>query len=133
MILIISLSKNKYKMYIEIITLNEFWSNGEKVKLPSELVRYIEFEKIIIFLLKEKNKNIKIIGIQFSQANGINHHFISWEFQIIDGLGEVHDIVVMKEKTFNNKEVIYCRGWGFDIGYYLDPETGKILHTEPIK
>jgi len=120
-------------MYIEIISLSEFWSNGEKVKLPSNLVRYLEFEKIVVFLIKENGKNRKIVGIKFSQDGGINHHDFVWEFQIIDGLGENHEIVLMERQTFNNKEIIYCYGWGFDIGYYLDPDTGEIIHTEPIK
>jgi hypothetical protein len=120
-------------MYIEIISLSEFWSNGEKVKLPSNMVRYLEFEKIVVFLIKENDKNNKIIGIKFSQDNGINRHNLAWEFQIIDGLGESHEIVLMERQTFNRKEIIYCNGWGFDIGYYIDPDTGEVIHTEPIK
>lgn len=124
---------NNLGMYIEIISLSEFWSNGEKVRLPANLVRYIEFDKIVAILLKEDNKNNRAVGIKFSQEGGINHHLISWEFQIIDGLGEIHDIVEMVKKEYEGKEVIYCRGWGFDIGYYLDPATGKVLYTEPIR
>ena len=59
--------------------------------------------------------------------------YIAWEFQIIDGLREIHEIVEMGRKMFEEKEVIYCRGWGFDIGYYLDPDTGDVLHKEPTR
>lgn len=120
-------------MYINIISLSEFWSNGEKVKLPADLVRYIEFDKVVVFLINENEKSNKIIGMKFSQAGGINHHHIAWEFQIIDGLNEVHEIVLMNKQNYLEQEVVYCNGWGFDIGYYLDPETGKVLHTEPIR
>jgi hypothetical protein len=117
-------------MYIEIISLSEFWSNGEKVRLPGNLVRYIEFDKIVAILLRENGKNNRVIGVRFSQEGNINHHLISWEFQIIDGLGEIHEIVEMVRMEHEDREVIYCRGWGFDIGYYLDLETGEILYTE---
>lgn len=117
-------------MYIDLISLREFRANGQKVRLPGKLVRYIEFDKIVVILLKEEDEDIRVVGIKFSQEGGINHHLISWEFQIIDGLGEIHEIVTMCRDKFNDKEVIYCRGSGFDIDYYLDPYTGKVLHSE---
>lgn len=89
--------------------------------------------RLQFFLLKRRDIILKIIALQFTQDGGVNHLKVSWEFQIIDGLGEKLEIVLMERQTFNNQEVIYCYGWGFDIGYYLDPETGKVLHTEPIR
>lgn len=108
-------------------------SNVKNFELPSEISRYFEFDNSVVFLLYDdlKKRESKIIGVQFSKSQ--YSFFISWEFQIKDGLGEIHEIVLMERKIFNNKEVIYCYGWGFDIGYYLEPDTGKILHTEPIK
>lgn len=114
-------------------SLMQFHDCGTKFELPSKLVRYIEYESVVLFLLDENGKRDKIIGVKFSQKGGINHFYIDWEFQIIDGLGEIHEIVEMVKKLFEEKEVIYCRGWGFDIGYYLDPNTGAVLYQEPTR
>jgi hypothetical protein len=120
-------------MHIILDSLSEFHDCGTKFILPHDMVRYVEFENTIAFLLKKNNFRHKIVGVRFSQEGGINHFLISWEFQIIDGLKEVHEIVLMERVKFNNKELIYCYGWGFDIGYYLDPDTGEVVDTEPIK
>ena len=108
-------------------------SNVEPLELPSDIARYIELDNIVVILLYklEGRREIKIIGVRFSKEK--YKLIIEWEFQIIDGLGEIHEIVEMGRKIYENKEVIYCRGWGFDIGYYLDPDTGKVLHTEPTR
>ncbi len=121
-------------MYIELISLNKIRSSeGCYFEFQYNIVRFIEYEKIVVFLIQDKGYNLKIIALEFSQEGGVNHLKISWEFQIIDGLGKNHEIVLMERQRFNNKEVIYCYGWGFDIGYYLEPETGKVLHQESIK
>jgi hypothetical protein len=121
-------------MYIELISLNKIRSSeGCYFEFSHNIVRFIEYEKIVVFLVQDKGCNLKIIALEFSQEGGRNYLKISWEFQIIDGMGEKHEIVLMERKSLNNKELIYCYGWGFDIGYYLDPETGKIVHQEPIK
>lgn len=108
-------------------------SNVEPLELPSEIARYIEFKNIDILLLYDsfKKREIKIIGVKYSKKR--HKLYIAWEFQIIDGLREIHEIVEMGRKMFEEKEVIYCRGWGFDIGYYLDPDTGDVLHKEPTR
>lgn len=120
-------------MHIILDSLRKFHDCGDSFELPSNISRFIEFEKVVVFLLDENGKRDKIIGVKFSQAGGINHYYIDWEFQIIDGLEDVHKIAIMTREILNNQDLIYCYGLGFDIGYYLDPETGQILHIEPIK
>ncbi len=118
-------------MYIELKSLNRIRSSeGCYFDFSYNIVRYIEFESVVCFLLSDLKK---IITLKFSQNGGVNHLFTAWEFQISDGLNEVHDIVLMERQYLKDKEVIYCCGWGFDIGYYLDPKTGTVIHTEPIR
>lgn len=120
-------------MQIMLDSLTEFHDGGERFILPSNVVRYIEFKNVVVFLLDEHKKRDKIVGVKFSQAGGINHFYIAWEFRIVDGLEKHHKIDGMWLKKMDVQEVVYCYSGGFDIGYYLDPETGKVLHTEPIK
>jgi hypothetical protein len=120
-------------MYIELDDIKSFHWGGTKFKLPSNIIRFNEFENVVVFLLDENKKRDKIVGVKFSQAEGINHFYIDWEFKVKDFTNNEYSIVSMSKQIFENKEVVYCYGWGFDIGYYLDPETGRVLHTEPIK
>jgi hypothetical protein len=108
-------------------------SNLEHLELPSNVARYFEFDNVVVFLLYKPNelKEFKIIGVKYSKEK--YKLYIAWEFQITDGLGKIHEIVGMGIRNFNDQDVIYCSGWGFDIAYYLDPETGKVLNTEPIR
>lgn len=120
-------------MYIELDDIRTFSWGGCKFTLSSDIIRFNEFENTVVFLLDENGKRDKIVGIKFSQEGGINHFKIAWEFQVIDGLGEIHSIVAMQRSNYENKEVVYCCGWGFDIGYYLNPETGEVVHKEPTR
>jgi len=120
-------------MNIMFDSIMEFHYGGEKFKLPSKLVRYIEFENTVVFLLDENGKRDKIIGVKFSQSGGINHFYIDWEFQIIDGIGTIYTIHGMWKENFNNQEVIVCYSGSFDIQFYLNPENGKVINKIPIK
>ena len=120
-------------MYIELNNIREFSWGGCKFTLPSDIIRFIEFNNVVVFLLDERGRRDKIVGIKFSQIGGINHFYIDWEFQIIDGMKNIYPFSGVVKTLYNNKETVRCHSGGFDIGYYLDPETGKVLHTEPIR
>ncbi|MDR0833931.1 MAG: hypothetical protein LBN93_07105 [Candidatus Symbiothrix sp.] len=114
-------------MYITIESLTNFFSDGMTFNLPSEIVRYLEFEDVVVFLLNENGKRNKIIGVKFSQEGEINHHYIAWEFQIIDGLGKIYPIHYFVKKTHKEQELICCWGGGFDIDFYINPISGEII------
>jgi hypothetical protein len=120
-------------MYIELNNIRQISWGGEKFTLSSDIIRFIEFNNVVVFLLDEGGKRDKIVGIKFSQAGAINHFYIDWEFQIIDGMKNIYPVSCVVKTLYNNQEVVNCYSGGFDIGYYLDPETGNILHTEPIR
>ena len=113
-------------MYIELRDIRTF--DGGCVPcftLPSNIIRFVEFEKVVIFLLDEEGKRDKIIGVKFSQEGGINHYFIAWEFQIIDGLGNIYLINSLKKRVHKEQELVYCASGWFDKGYFLNPDTGE--------
>ena len=108
-------------------SLTDFHDGAIRFTLPSKLVRYIEFENIVVFLLDEEGKQDKIIGVKYSREGGINHFYIAWEFQIIDGLNRIHRIHSLKKQNHKGKETVHCYGGGFDMEFYLNPDTGEII------
>jgi hypothetical protein len=120
-------------MYIHLDDIKSFHWGGDKFTLPSNIIRFIEFENVVVFLLDENKRQDKIVGVKFSQEDGTNHFYIDWEFQIIDGIKKIYPIDSLTRVLFENREVVECHSGGFDIGYYLDPDTGKVIHSEPIK
>jgi hypothetical protein len=117
-------------MYIHLDNIRSFHSGGDRFELPSNIVRFNEFENSIVFLLDENGKRDKIVGVKFSQKGGINHFYIDWEFQIIDGIGTIYKIDGAQKVKLMENELFYCRSGSFDIAYYLDPDTGKIVKQE---
>ena len=119
-------------MNIMLDSLTDFHEGGEKFTLPSKLVKYIEFEKTVVFLLDENGRRDKIIGVKFitsMEGGGVNHYYIDWEFQIIDGRGRVYRFDYMQRKNYKGQEVIVCSSGSFMRGYYLSPDTGEIVDT----
>jgi hypothetical protein len=121
-------------MYIELKNIKTFWGGeGSSLELPSNIIRFIEFEKVVVFLLDEDGKRDKIAGVKFSQEGGINHYYIAWEFQIIDKNNKVYRFDYFVRKTHKGQELVYClSGWGV-VGYFLNPDTGEIVDLIPIK
>ena len=115
-------------MYIELRDIKTFDGGcAPCFTLPTNIIRFVEFEKVAVFLLDENGKRDKIVGVKFSQEGGINHYYIAWEFQIIDGLNEIHAITLLEKENHKGVEAVHCHGWGFDMEFYLDPDTGKII------
>jgi len=119
-------------MYIELYSLTEFWG-GAKFTLPSKLVRFIEFENVVVFLLDEDGKKDKIIGVKFSQEGGINHFYIAWEFQIIDKKDKKYAITALTKRMHKEQELVYCASGWADVGCFLNPETGEVVDFIPIR
>jgi hypothetical protein len=115
--------------YIELNSLTEFQWGATKFTLPSKMLRFNEFEESVVFFLD----NNRIVGVKFSQAGGINHFYIAWEFQPIDGNGKVRQINSMTRKTYNGKEVVSCFVSSYMTVHLLDPDNGEILHEFPMK
>lgn len=120
-------------MYIHLDDIRSFHSGGTKFTLPSNIIRFNEFEDTIVFLLDENGKRDKIVGVKFSKIGGVNHFYIDWEFQIVDGLNKIYMIDGLQRVIFKDKELVSCQSGGFDIAYYLNPENGEIIKKEPIK
>jgi hypothetical protein len=120
-------------MQIILDSLFEFHDGGIKFTLPSKLYRFIEFEDVVVFLLDDSGVRSKIVGIKLSTNESICCFYIAWEFQIIDGLGEIHEIDYLMKEIYKGQEVVHCHGWRFDIEFYLDPSTGEIIDKVPAK
>jgi hypothetical protein len=103
--------------YIVLDSLTEFSEGGMKFTLPAKMLRFNEFDEAVVFFLE----NNKIVGVKFSQEGGINHHYIAWEFQPIDGNGKVRQINSMTRKTYNGKEVVSCFMSSYMTVHLLDP------------
>jgi hypothetical protein len=115
-------------MYIsKLYSLTEFLSQGEKFTLPSNMMKYIEFENTVVFLLDNNGKPDKVVGVKFSQEGGVNHLYIAWEFQDINGLGQICRITGMFRETYNGKEVVSCFVGRRLTEYFLNPDNGEIL------
>jgi hypothetical protein len=111
-------------------SLTDFHEGGEKFTLPSKLVRYIEFEKVVVFLLDENGKRDKIVGVKFitsMEGGGVNHYYIAWEFQIIDGFNKTHRINFLEKENHKGVESVHCHGVQCDMTFYLNPDTGEII------
>jgi hypothetical protein len=102
-------------------------------ELPSNIIRFIEFKEVVVFLLDNYGKRDTVVGVKFSQAGGINHFYIAWEFKSIDGLGDVYSLYGLTKEIYNNKEAVYCYSGGFSVEYFLDPETGKTLVRNEVR
>ena len=103
---------------------------GDYFELPSNIIRFIEFEKTVVFWLDENGKRDKIVGVKFitsMEGGGVNHYYIAWEFQVVDGLGNIHEIDWLVKKIYDAQEIIECHGRRFDIIFYLNPNNGEII------
>jgi hypothetical protein len=120
-------------MYIELNSIRQFSWGGFKFTLPSDIIRFIEFNNVVVFLLDENGKRDKILGVKFSNTLESKQFYIDWEFQITDGFNKTYPISGLVKIVYNAKDAIYCYSGGYDIGFYLDPETGKIVNTEDIR
>ena len=123
-------------MYIELKNIREIRWGGDTFQVPSNILRYIEFSKTVVLLLdynEETKEAAKIIGVKYGVRSGINGFFIEWEFKVKDFSNREYSIVSMIKTVYGNEEVICCNAWGFDIAYYLNQNTGEVLHSEPIK
>ena len=115
-------------MYIELRDIRTFDEGGGlSFELPSNIVRFIEFEKVAVFHLDEDGKQDKIVGVKYTTEGGGHRYYIAWEFQIIDGLNKIHRIICLEKQNYKGIESVHCYGLGFDMVFYLNPDTGEII------
>ncbi|GHV59376.1 hypothetical protein FACS1894182_13410 [Bacteroidia bacterium] len=96
-------------------------------ELPSNIIRIIEFEEVVVVLLDEDGKQDKIIGVKFTKEGGIHRYHIGWEFQIIDKLGRTYGFDYMVRKNHKGQDLLVCMSGCVDMEYYLNPDTGEVL------
>ncbi len=121
-------------MYIELRNIRTFdGGSGTMLTLPYDIIRFVEFENVVVFLLNNENKREFVVGVKFSQEGGVNHFRISWEFKSIDASGKSWAIYGLKKAIYNSMEVVYCYSVGFSMGYYLNPDTGEVIYKEEIR
>jgi hypothetical protein len=119
------------KMYIEVKDINTINIIGSGTfTLPSNLVRYIEFENVVAILLDEGGKQNRLIGVKSSKEKG---PYIAWEFQVVDGMGKVYQIASFFTEEVNDNRIIVCYGFGFDIIWYINPDDGSLIKRVPTK
>ncbi len=106
---------------------------GDKFTLPSDIIRFIEFEKVVVFLLDNKGMRDKVVGIKFSQEGGINHFYIAWEFQIIDSRDKKYPINGLLKRIHKEQELVYCMSGWASVGYFLNPDTGEIVDRAVVR
>ncbi|GHV59370.1 hypothetical protein FACS1894182_13380 [Bacteroidia bacterium] len=119
-------------MNIMLDSLTVFHEGGVEFTLPSKLAQYIEFYNVVVFLLDENGQHNKVVGVKFSQAGGINHYYIAWEFQDIDRNGKVYPFTGISKMTHKEQELVYCTSWS-SVGYFLNPDTGEIVDKIAIR
>ncbi len=120
-------------MYIELYSLTEFWGEYGTFTLPSKLLRYIEFENVVVFFLDNNGKRDKVVGIKYSREGGINRLYMAWEFQSIDNFGKPRHIDSMYRTTYQGKELVACFVSSWLTEYLIDPNDGKVLFERPEK
>lgn len=121
-------------MYIELRNIRAFdGGSGTTFTFSHDIIRFVEFEEVVVFLLNSDNKRDSVVGMGFSQEGGINHYHVLWEFKSVDGLGKSWSIYGLQKIRFQNIDVVYCYSVGFSMGYYLNPKTGEIMHKLEIR
>jgi hypothetical protein len=111
-------------MYIEIRGIDRIGYGGNEIILPSELIRYIEFENCVVFLVNAGGKRNQVVSVKFRHSP--NEYYVAWSF--------VHRSQIMSLIKFleEGKEYVKIKTWD-DLLFILDPETGSIIFESPTK
>ena len=116
-------------MFIILDAINQFSYGGTKFELPSEILRYIEYNDVVVFWLRNGGRENHVVGVKFSQEGGVNRFYIAWEFTI-DNWDKYQDKASYVIKAEKDGVPIIQIGTTDCVIYKLDPNTGKVLSKE---
>jgi len=109
--------------------INSFYYVGERMTLPSDIMRYYEFGEVAVFWLRNGGRENHVVGVKFSQEGGVNRFYIAWEFTI-DNWDKYQDKASYVIKAEKDGVHIIQIGKTDCVIYKLDPDTGKVLSKE---
>ncbi|NOU17149.1 MAG: hypothetical protein HOO91_06275 [Bacteroidales bacterium] len=111
-------------MYIELRSINRIGDGGNEIVLPSDIIRYLEFDNSVALLLKSENNRNHLVSVKFKFNP--NEFYIAWNFVYKS------QILYLIKHIEEGKEYIKIKTWD-DMIFILDPDTGNIIFESQTK
>ena len=111
-------------MFIILESRNKFSYGGTEFTLSSEILRYIEFEDVVVFWLRHGGREDHIVGVKFTTTPH-NHFYVAWEY-IVGDWEKYQDSrpTYVKKIEKEGKPLIEVGTWDCVI-YTINPDTGE--------